>query len=379
MKQKYAIIMARALTKTLSVVVIIVFLLNVFIPDKAQSETENRSLQTFPLFNTENVSSGEYGKEMNTWFSDQFVFRDGFTHIKYLTQKLSGVKEIQGVYLTKRGLMEKAESLNEEQFKRNIEAIDTFAKKNSDLKIGFMLAPNAVNVEKSSLPLFADTLDQDQQMDYIFNQLDSSIQKIDVRSILKKHADEYLYYKTDHHWTSLASYYSYQKLAGLFNLDKTKKSDYTVYPVTDNFKGTLANKTGSVGIKDEIDIYVPKQTVNYVVTDESDNKKSRTIYHSDALATKDQYTVFMGGNKALFHININSDSNRHLLLIKDSYANCLIPFLIPQYESITVVDPRYYFDDYTRLMEDDMITDVLFMYNTNTFVQDTSLADMLQN
>ena len=368
--------MARALTKTLSVVVIIVFLLNVFIPDKAQSETENRSLQTFPLFNTENVSSGEYGKEMNTWFSDQFVFRDGFTHIKYLTQKLSGVKEIQGVYLTKRGLMEKAESLNEEQFKRNIEAIDTFAKKNSDLKIGFMLAPNAVNVEKSSLPLFADTLDQ---MDYIFNQLDSSIQKIDVRSILKKHADEYLYYKTDHHWTSLASYYSYQKLAGLFNLDKTKKSDYTVYPVTDNFKGTLANKTGSVGIKDEIDIYVPKQTVNYVVTDESDNKKSRTIYHSDALATKDQYTVFMGGNKALFHININSDSNRHLLLIKDSYANCLIPFLIPQYESITVVDPRYYFDDYTRLMEDDMITDVLFMYNTNTFVQDTSLADMLQN
>lgn len=76
---------------------------------------------------------------------------------------------------------------------------------------------------------------------------------------------------------------------------------------------------------------------------------------------------------------MDNDSNRHLLLIKDSYANSLIPFLINQYRSITVVDPRYYFEDYSRLIKDDLITDVLFMYNTNTFVQDTSLADMLQN
>ena len=130
----------------------------------------------------------------------------------------------------------------------------------------------------------------------------------------------------------------------------------------------MANKTGSLKIKDEIDIYVPKTETDYVVTDESTNKKSRTIYHSEALETKDNYAVFMGGNKSLFHINIDNDSKKHLLLIKDSYANSLIPFLIPEYESITVVDPRYY----------DLITDVLFMYNSNTFVQDTSLADMLQ-
>lgn len=108
------------------------------------------------------------------------------------------------------------------------------------------------------------------------------------------------------------------------------------------------------------------------------NKKSRTIYHSDALETKDQYTVFMGGNKALFHINVDNNSKRHLLLIKDSYANSLIPFLIPQFNSITVIDARYYFEDYKRLIKDDLITDVLFMNNANTFVQDTSLADMLE-
>lgn len=370
--------MASSLTKVISIAVVVIMILNIVIPDHKQSETENRPLQTFPAWNVEHVLSGQYGKDLNTWFSDQFVFRDQNIHIKYLIQKFTGVKEIQGVYLTKRGLIEKTAEVNKEQLNRNLNAINTLKQNHPDLNVGFMLAPNAVSIERDSLPKSADALDQNKQMDDIYNRIDDSIKKIDVRSTLEKHKDEYLYYKSDHHWTSLASYYSYQTLASLFKLGKTKKSDYTIYPVSNSFEGTLANKTGSLKIKDEIDIYVPKTETDYVVTDESTNKKSRTIYHSEALETKDNYAVFMGGNKSLFHINIDNDSKKHLLLIKDSYANSLIPFLIPEYESITVVDPRYYFDDYTRLIQNDLITDVLFMYNSNTFVQDTSLADMLQ-
>lgn len=378
MKQKYSAIMASSLTKIINIAVIVIMILNIVIPDHKQSETENRPLQTFPSLNMEHVLSGQYGKDLNTWFSDQFIFRDQNIHVKYLIQKFTGVKEIQGVYLTKRGLIEKTSEVNKKQLDRNLKAINSFKENNPDLKVGFMLAPNAVSIEKDSLPKSADCLDQNKQMDDIYNRIDDSIKKIDLRSTLEKHKDEYLYYKTDHHWTSLASYYSYQKLASSFKLDKTNKNDYKIYPVADSFEGTLANKTGSMNIKDEIDIYVPKTKTDYVVTDESTNKKSRTIYHSEALETKDQYAVFMGGNKSLFHINIDNDSNKHLLLIKDSYANSLIPFLIPEYASITVIDPRYYFDDYTRLIQNDLITDVLFMYNSNTFVQDTSLADMLQ-
>lgn len=378
MKQKYSAIMASSLTKIINIAVIVIMILNIVIPDHKQSETENRPLQTFPSLNMEHVLFGQYGKDLNTWFSDQFIFRDQNIHVKYLIQKFTGVKEIQGVYLTKRGLIEKTSEVNKKQLDRNLKAINSFKENNPDLKVGFMLAPNAVSIEKDSLPKSADCLDQNKQMDDIYNRIDDSIKKIDLRSTLEKHKDEYLYYKTDHHWTSLASYYSYQKLASSFKLDKTNKNDYKIYPVANSFEGTLANKTGSMNIKDEIDIYVPKTKTDYVVTDESTNKKSRTIYHSEALETKDQYAVFMGGNKSLFHINIDNDSNKHLLLIKDSYANSLIPFLIPEYASITVIDPRYYFDDYTRLIQNDLITDVLFMYNSNTFVQDTSLADMLQ-
>lgn len=378
MKHKYSSIMASSLAKVVSVAAIATMTVNIIIPDHEQSETENRPLQTFPSWSTEHVLSGQYTKDLNTWFSDQFVCRDQNIHIKYLIQKTFGVKEIQDVFLTKQGLIEKTAKPNKEQLERNLNAINTFKQNNPELNVGFVTVPNAVSIKKEYLPKYAVTLNQDKQIDNIYSQLDDSIVKIDLRNILKKHKDEYLYYKTDHHWTSLASYYAYQDIAKAFNLETTKQSDYTIYPVTTNFEGTLANKTGSVNIKDEIDIYVPKDKCDYVITDESTNKKSRTIYHSDALETKDQYTVFMGGNKALFHINVDNNSKRHLLLIKDSYANSLIPFLIPQYASITVVDARYYFEDYTRLIKDDLITDVLFMNNTNTFVQDTSLADMLE-
>lgn len=378
MKHKYSSIMASSLAKVVSVAAIATMTVNIIIPDHEQSETENRPLQTFPSWSTEHVLSGQYTKDLNTWFSDQFVCRDQNIHIKYLIQKTFGVKEIQDVFLTKQGLIEKTAKPNKEQLERNLNAINAFKQNYPELNVGFVTAPNAVSIKKAYLPKYAVTLNQNKQIDNIYSKLDDSIVKIDLRNTLKKHKDEYLYYKTDHHWTSLASYYAYQDIAKAFNLETTKKSDYTIYPVTTNFEGTLANKTGSVNIKDEIDIYVPKDKCDYVITDESTNKKSRTIYHSDALETKDQYTVFMGGNKALFHINVDNNSKRHLLLIKDSYANSLIPFLIPQYASITVVDARYYFENYERLIKDDLITDVLFMNNANTFVQDTSLADMLE-
>lgn len=378
MKHKYSSIMASSLAKVVSVAAIATMTVNIIIPDHEQSETENRPLQTFPSWSTEHVLSGQYTKDLNTWFSDQFVCRDQNIHIKYLIQKTFGVKEIQDVFLTKQGLIEKTAKPNKEQLERNLNAINAFKQNYPELNVGFVTAPNAVSIKKAYLPKYAVTLNQNKQIDNIYSKLDDSIVKIDLRNTLKKHKDEYLYYKTDRHWTSLASYYAYQDIAKAFNLETTKKSDYTIYPVTTNFEGTLANKTGSVNIKDEIDIYVPKDKCDYVITDESTNKKSRTIYHSDALETKDQYTVFMGGNKALFHINVDNNSKRHLLLIKDSYANSLIPFLIPQYASITVVDARYYFENYERLIKDDLITDVLFMNNANTFVQDTSLADMLE-
>ena len=114
--------------------------------------------------------------------------------------------------------------------------------------------------------------------------------------------------------------------------------------------------------------------VNYV----EEGEKTASMYESSALDQKDQYEVFFGGNHSRIDITTPVNENKNLLIFKDSYANCFIPLLQPYFRSITVIDPRYYYDDVDRLITDNSITDVLFLYNVDTFMTDTSLADSLE-
>lgn len=356
----------------------LILVVNIAWPDQKTSASENRSLQTFPEWSLEDIKSGRYTTNLSNWFSDQFVGRNAMIHLKYLTQKTTGTKKIDDVFLGHGTLIEDVSPQNEKQLKRNLKAINQF-QETTELSTSFVLVPNAVSVQSNQLPLAASTENQSQKMDEIYSQMNDSIQKIDVRNTLEQHKEEYLYYHSDHHWTSLGAYYSFQKMASDLSLEEVSKKNYTIYNVTNSFKGTLANKTGSVGIKDDIDIYVPENNPDYIMTDESNGTKSRTIFSSEGLESNDPYTVFLNGNHSLVQLEMNNDSSRHLLLFKDSYANAMISFLIPYYRTITIVDPRYYTEDLTQVMNSNMFTEVMYLYNYNTFVQDTSLADVLNS
>ena len=119
------------------------------------------------------------------------------------------------------------------------------------------------------------------------------------------------------------------------------------------------------------------KNLNDYYVQESDNKIEGSIYDSSYIDSENQYSVFLGGNKSIQRIEMDNDSKRHLLLFKDSYANTFVQFLMNDYRTITIVDPRYYNDNIDKVMKDDLITDVMYLYNTNTFVEDSSLADVL--
>lgn len=358
------------ITRFFIVCLLVVLVLNVITPVKTTSEMENRGLAQRPTLSWETLWDGSFFKNYQTFESDQFVGRNNWIHFNYLIQKLSGVRKIQDVYLCHDQLMEEMPEPNQTQLKRNIQAINDFANAHKDINMQMVLAPNAISVQSDRLPAFADVKDQESEMNQITKDL--SIQSVDVNSALKKHKDEYIYYKSDHHWTSLGAYYA----AHAFN-SNIQLNQYDKREVSNSFQGTLASKVGSINIKDEVDIYTPKKTCNYLVTYNSSNKQTRSIYNSKAFHQRDVYQVFFGGNEGMINISINNNSDKHLLLIKDSYANSLVQFLLPYYRTITIIDPRYYYDDLAQQMNKDMITDVLFVYNTNTFVQDTSLADCL--
>ena len=130
---------------------------------------------------------------------------------------------------------------------------------------------------------------------------------------------------------------------------------------------------------DTIEVYLPQTDVLYVVTYVEEQQKSTTVYQTEALEGRDKYTVFLGGNHSLVKIQTTSSSENRLLVLKDSYANALIPFLIPYYDEILVVDPRYYFDDLEALIEKEKINELLYVYNANTFFSDNSLNLVLNN
>ena len=115
-----------------------------------------------------------------------------------------------------------------------------------------------------------------------------------------------------------------------------------------------------------------------MVTYVEEQKKSPSLYASKKLESRDKYGVFLDGNHPVVKIRTMAESDRSLLLLKDSYANCFVPFLTASFREIVLVDPRYYYGDLNTLMEEQEFTDILFLYNLNTFLEDDVLHFVLE-
>ena len=197
---------------------------------------------------------------------------------------------------------------------------------------------------------------------------------MDLCAPLKAQTDrKSLYYRTDHHWTTAAASVACGQIAAAMALD-TGAVPYKTYAVTNTFRGTMASTAGLFNATDNIYITVPSQESPYVVTYVSENRKSASMFDLSKLDTKNQYEVFFGGNYPLARIDTSLAVGRVLMVVKDSYANCLIPMLTPYFKTIVVVDPRYYTDDIDNTILMEGVTDVLWLYNANTFLADTSIA-----
>ena len=352
-------------------------LIGLFTPDKEFSETENRMLAKFPEFSSKSVCEGTAGEDAEKYLSDQFAFRDAWSAISFFTKsKLLGQKEINGVYIGKDGYLMMIPSDPEpEAMKAKLSAINAVTDKYSDLHHCIAVIPNAATVMTNKMPSYVPDSKQPGQLSDISAML-NGITFCDVTKSFKKHRYEELYYHTDHHWTSRGAYLAFTDIAPDMQIDPDEYQ-YDIYTVSDSFQGTLASKSGSYAYNDRIEIYVPQgeHPVSVRYSDEDDANGS--IYQKKYLDTKDKYALFLGGNHPVVTITTTADADRTLMLIKDSYANCFVQFLIPYFDQIIIVDPRYCYDSVDMLINQYEITDLLYLYNADTFMTDTSLTDFL--
>ena len=346
--------------------------------DKPFSQRENRVLQQAPELTASSLVSGKYMTEVEDFISDQFFLRDGWISYKLGADKLLGKKESNGIYLGKNGyLIEDASGPRQPNFDENLAAIADFADKySSSAKVMMSVIPNAVSVCSQLLPAGAPVNDQREVIAQIQEGVGDHLEYVDLYDELRSHNNEDIYYKSDHHWTSQGAKYAFEAMKPVLDLEE-EDPGYTEYIVTDDFSGTLASSSGAADVKDPISIYVPNSDLEYVVEYVGENMKKATIFDSAALDGGSKYEVFFGGNYPLIKIRTTAENKRNLLVIKDSYANAFMQFLLPYYGTIYMVDPRYYSDDIDNLITTGEITDILFLYNVNTFAEDNSIASVL--
>lgn len=360
------------------ILILFLFLIiNIIVPNKEKSVQENRMLATKPKFRLSSLISGDYDEKFEAYMDDQFVGRDMWRKLKVTVDRICGSRLENGVYIGRNGqLLEQIEVADENHLAANIKAIKSFSESQKKIPVRMMLVPDAANVLNHSLPALAKPEDQTQMFSMVRKDLGDSVEWIDVSTELNKHKTEKIYYKTDHHWTTLGAFYAFQAAAPSLGIEGDLSGKYVSYAVSDSFNGMLASKSGvNLGEKEQIDIYVPTEEDTDLIIDYVDEgKRSTSLYDSSKLKEKDQYTVFLGGNSSLLDIRTVSTSTKRLLLVKDSFANSFIPFLTPYYREIVVVDPRYYSGTINDLMDSYRISEVLFLYSGNTFFKDNNIS-----
>lgn len=379
-------------------------------PKQTFSENENRALASWPVYSFTALKDGSYMSGVQTYLSDHFPLRDPFMTLKTKYEMLTGREEINDIYLAKDGYYIEAYKTPKQQkkiitqFQKLQDAITTGAKEN----VRVMLVPTAISTYNAKLPNCAPdrgVLRQVDTMNEIYAAL-PNMQKVDVWSALQAAAAQEetdrtrasgdadgaqpvadagdagcdtsaatgLYYHTDHHWTTHGAYIGYQAYCGAAELSPIPEADFQKTCVTTDFHGTIFSKLHDSTVPgDAITLYeypANQLTVSYPDTGEVTD----TLYNRDYLAQKDKYSMFLNNLHPLVEItNETADSDRQLVLIKDSYANSMVPFLVNHYQKIYVFDTRYYrFGPSSFINEHPEVTDVLLLYNMNTI--DTDLG-----
>ncbi|RRJ65891.1 hypothetical protein EHV15_25445 [Paenibacillus oralis] len=352
--------------------------LNFLTPDREFSAAENRMLEPRPDLLLHHLASGKFMANYEKYVSDQFPFRDFWVGVKSDTARAMGRKESNEVYWGKDGyLIQQFNPPAEGEVEENAEALRSFAAAAPDLQTYVLLAPTSLTLNQDKLPAFAPAGNELAFLDKMRKSLGRFMRFVDVYPALYAKRHEYLFYKTDHHWTTLGAYYAYRELCKQMGMAPQAADGFDIRHVADEFYGSLYSKSGFRHIPpDQIELWLPKDQEHYTVEYTGEQQTADSLYALENLSKKDKYAVFMNGNHALVKITSAHPAGKKLLIVKDSYANSLIPFLTGHFSEIYVVDLRFYDGDLLALIRGQEIHEMLVLYSINTFFSDPSIKNL---
>jgi hypothetical protein len=358
----------------MSLTVLCLSLIHLFTPTRSFSNQENRYLQKLPTLNIKDFLSGKYTQAFEKYTTDQFPFRDFWIKTK-TTMDLSLLKKDNGrVYFGKNGfLFDITTDFDAVQFDKNMgyinHFVDAIGALSQDINMSVVLIPSKEAIYSHLLPLYAPTLDESTLAQNIFQSLPEDVSTLYLASALKEKAHEYLYYKTDHHWTTTGAYYGYLALSSILGFEPYSKDSFHIDEVSSTFLGTVYRKANLyTNSPDSIFKYTFLDDPSYQVV-VNETIETNTLYDEAYLDKTDQYSYFLGGDYGIVGIQTSIKNGKSVAIIKDSYANSFVPFLALHYEKIVLIDTRYFGGSIPDYIKDLEIDDLLLFFNTYNFAQ----------
>ncbi|WP_296582654.1 DHHW family protein [Ruminococcus sp.] len=305
---------------------------------------ENRVLTEFPIFSEEGLINGSDIKQLGAYITDHFAGRSRWISAKTIMQTELSEKVVNGVYVSSERLLD-AETSQRTPVSFNADIFCRYAEQ-YDGTVYFTAIPSSSGVYGDLFQGHTDTRSESQQISSFYEFLNNDIKKIDAYNILKMLNDNYIFYRNDTKWTTYGAYCVYKTVIQKLGFQPTSYDKYNIEHITDKFRGNLYQRTLSEKPKaDTIDIFkYPNGAIVYSCIKKANDGSTKTadIYDRSRLDSSDMYSVFLGEPAPMIKIttSVKSKSDKKLLVIKDSYANCFIPFLIQHYSEIVVVSPE---------------------------------------
>lgn len=341
---------------------------NLILPDALYSESEKRELQQMPTFNESTAMSGEFTSNFDKYASDQFFARDSWVFAKGLSQYLIGQRKLNGVYITEDAYIREL-LVNEERLENNLDAILKLAEK-SEKPVTLLVVPEASTIYEDKLPL-GEKSKESPVIDKVYEKLEGKVNVVYPKEVLMKHRDEYIYFKGDHHWTMRGAYYAYNELNDI-------NRNYTFKTVADDFKGSMVTKAGMKLPWISLDkIEVPVEITNdkfAISVNRGGSDEDGMMFYEEFLDEFDKYRYFQGGDQPL--MAIGSVGEGRTLVLKDSFANVMLPYLALENEITYVADTRYNRQsqsEYAKAMD---VDEIILIYSPDSLCNEFSLINL---
>lgn len=369
MKRKISDIITTVLFCSFLGAMLIMFLV---LPDQDFSEKEKRYLADFPEVTWENISSGNFGEEVETYLADHIPGRDFFVGLASYYDLYSGRQVTKDVYTAQGDRIVEAPVIwDEAAANRNMNAINRFAE-TAQQKVDLMIVPSAGFCLEQTVQGLKDPYTDTQIIRDIYAMAGEQVNGIDLIPAFTDVQDPgALYYRTDHHWTSRGAYAAYKAYMELLEREYPAVEDFTITS-HGGFLGSTYSRSG-LWLTGSESVELWDSGAQFTVTNGESDVPHSGVFYEERLQELDKYTVFLDGNHSLVRIeNPAAAGKGKLLVIRDSYANCLGTFLANSYESVTLVDLRYYRSPVSELVASEGFTDILVCYSIGNFLTDAN-------